>query len=262
MNQRSPFEIARETTPADALDAMATVLGEAGAPRSVNGLHWLGPEQFFGRAVTLRSLPARPDHLQNAGAASQAEYGMSPFNLAVSLLDSDHLLVIETRGTGHFAAGGGTGLTPAFARRAAAIVTDGALRDSSHLESLANQQGTCVAAGGFTCQYGSGWMLYPAEVNVPVALGHALVLPGDFLFGNRDGVVVIPSDNAEEILELAVVNSKLAQAIEHLALTTEKLPGVDILTTSPQVVAYLKMHCPFTARQKQLADLYLIDEFQ
>lgn len=261
MKPRSPYEIARETSPADALDAMATVLGEAGAPRSVNGLNWLGPDQFFGRAVTLRSLPARPDHLQRIGVASEAEFGMSPFNHALSQLDSEHVLVIETRGTGHFAAGGGTGLTPVFARRAAGIVTDGVLRDSAHFESLANQQGTCVATGGFTAQYGSGRMLHPAEVNVPVALGHALVLPGDYLFGNRDGIVVIPSDPAEEILELAVVNAKLARAIEHLALKSKALPGVGILTGSPEVVAYLGRHCPLTARQNQLAERYLVDEF-
>lgn len=209
MEQRSPFEIAREATPADALDAMVTALGEAGALRSINGLHWLGPQQFFGRAVTLRSLPTRPDHLQKVGAAFQTEHGMSPFNRALPLLDSDHLLVIEARGTGHFAAGGGTGLPPAF--RAA--------RESDR----------------------NRW-------------GPALVLPGDYLFGNRDCIMVTPAGNAEEVLELAVVNFKLAQAIE-------KLPWLRILTVSHEVIVYLDQHCLFTPRQKQLAELYLTDEF-
>lgn len=259
--QRSPFEIAHETTPADALDAMASVLGESGAPRSVNGLCWLGPDRFFGRAVTLRSLPARSDHLGKVGAASEAAHGMSPFNHALSLLDDKHVLVIETRATGHFAAGGGTGLTPAFARNAAAVVTDGVLRDSAHLDELANARGTCVATAGFTAQYGSARMLHPAEVNVPIALAQALVLPGDYLFGNRDGIVVIPADHAEEILELAVLNAKLAQAIEHLALTTSGLPGVAIVSRSPEVTAYINAHAPLTPRQQQLADRYLVDEF-
>lgn len=66
--------------------------------------------------------------------------------------------------------------------------------------------------------------------------------------------MVTPAGNAEEVLELAVVNFKLAQAIE-------KLPWLRILTASHEVIVYLDQHCLFTPRQKQLAELYLTDEF-
>ena len=39
--------------------------------------------------------------------------------------------------------------------------------------------------------------------NVPVECGEVLVHPGDFVFGDFDGVVVIPGSMVKQILELA-----------------------------------------------------------
>jgi 5-oxopent-3-ene-1,2,5-tricarboxylate decarboxylase / 2-hydroxyhepta-2,4-diene-1,7-dioate isomerase len=40
---------------------------------------------------------------------------------------------------------------------------------------------------------------FPLEANVPVACGGVLVVPGDVLVGDAEGVVVVPAALAEEI---------------------------------------------------------------
>ena len=39
--------------------------------------------------------------------------------------------------------------------------------------------------------------------NVPVECGEVLVQPGDFVFGDRDGVVVVPREMARQTIEIA-----------------------------------------------------------
>ena len=42
----------------------------------------------------------------------------------------------------------------------------------------------------------------PGEINVPIACGGAVVMPGDIVVGDDDGVAVVPRDSAEEVLTL------------------------------------------------------------
>lgn len=43
----------------------------------------------------------------------------------------------------------------------------------------------------------------PGEINVPIAVGHQVVCPGDIIVGDADGLVVIKPEEAETVLELA-----------------------------------------------------------
>ena len=55
--------------------------------------------------------------------------------------------------------------------------------------------------------------------NIPVCLGGVTVNPGDILFGDADGVVVIPQDMMDQVLEIALSIHKsewgIIQALEH-----------------------------------------------
>jgi hypothetical protein len=44
-----------------------------------------------------------------------------------------------------------------------------------------------------------GLVHYPLETNVPIACGGVLVLPGDVVVGDAEGVVVVPAALAEEV---------------------------------------------------------------
>jgi regulator of RNase E activity RraA len=115
---------------------------------------------------------------------------MGPYSYALSMCDERSVLVIEARGTIHYAAGGGIGRASLVGRRVAAILTDDHIRDRDRLTMHAEDTNTKFATGGFTLQYRAGRMLTPAEVNVPVALHQSLVTPGDYIFGNADGVAI------------------------------------------------------------------------
>ena len=43
----------------------------------------------------------------------------------------------------------------------------------------------------------------PGEVNVPIACGGVHVTPGDIILADPDGVIVIPKNDAKEVLEAA-----------------------------------------------------------
>lgn len=76
----------------------------------------------------------------------------------------------------------------------AGIVTDGALRDSMAFRELElpaysrgiSVQGSTKAHGGF--------------INHPAVVCGVMVRPGDIVFGDNDAVVVVPREQAEEIL--------------------------------------------------------------
>ena len=256
IKMRNPFDIFKETTPADALDAMARVLGEGGAPRSINGLNYFGAEQMFGQAVTLRSLPAREDLIKDVKNKAQKEYGMDLFSHAISQCNERSVLVIEARGTEHYAAAGGTGLSSVIARGAAGILVDGALRDQASLKLHGKKHGTSIIASSFTAQYGTGRMLSPSECNVPVAIGHTLIRPGDYIFANEDAVLVIPSSHAEEILETAVIISRQAEVMEDKIIETKGIAGVDVLSDGEDIKSEMFKRYIFSERQKELWNKY------
>ncbi len=49
----------------------------------------------------------------------------------------------------------------------------------------------------------------PGEINVPVAIGGQVVLPGDILVGDKDGVVVIRPSDAQELYEKASAHNSM-----------------------------------------------------
>lgn len=51
----------------------------------------------------------------------------------------------------------------------------------------------------------------PGEINFPIACGGVVVMPGDIVVGDKDGVVVIPKNDANEVFAAAdkkLVNEK------------------------------------------------------
>jgi len=80
-------------------------------------------------------------------------------------------------------------------RGLAGVIVDGAVRDVSEIK----QDGLPVWARAITC--GMGPVEGKGEVNVPIACGNVVVNPGDIVVADEDGVVVVPPDEAEEVLK-------------------------------------------------------------
>ncbi len=82
-------------------------------------------------------------------------------------------------------------------RGLAGFVIDGAVRDRAAIEEL----GFPVFARGVTPAgpYKNG----PGHLDRPVAIGGVCVLPGDYLLGDDDGIVIVPAADVDAVCERA-----------------------------------------------------------
>jgi regulator of RNase E activity RraA len=83
----------------------------------------------------------------------------------------------------------------AAARRLGGIVVDGAIRDVEGITQLEFPAFSRSISPGACDKDG------PGEINVPISCGGAVVMPGDVIIGDADGVVVVPRASAEDVLE-------------------------------------------------------------
>ncbi len=80
----------------------------------------------------------------------------------------------------------------------AGIVVDGPATDSVSIEKM----GYPIFCTGITAVT-TNVIGISGEVDVPISCSGAVVNPGDIVFGDADGVIVLPSDGYEEALEKA-----------------------------------------------------------
>ena len=86
----------------------------------------------------------------------------------------------------------------ALERGIAGLVVDGAVRDAEGIEEL----GFPVFAAGITPTPPRHEQ--EGELGVPVECGGLTVRPGDVVYGDRDGVVVVPAELHDEVLARAL----------------------------------------------------------
>jgi len=114
---------------------------------------------------------------------------------ALEVAGPGDVVVVSTNGNTTSAIFGELMGTAAVAAGLGGIVVDGAIRDVGGLEALGFPAfSRSVTPGG--CDKDG-----PGEINVPIACGNTVVLPGDLVVGDEDGVVVVPREDAEVVLE-------------------------------------------------------------
>jgi regulator of RNase E activity RraA len=140
------------------------------------------------------------------GSAVTASGGPRDLLAAMALLDvvqAGDVAVIATSNDESGAVFGDIWTAAAQRKGLIAAVTDGLVRDTAGIEQL----GMPVFARGKSPN--SGHQNGPGEINGPVSVGGMTISPGDIVLGDRDGVVVIPLDQADAVaaaLELVVAN--------------------------------------------------------
>ena len=106
---------------------------------------------------------------------------------------------------------GGLMTRMALRKKIGGLIIDGGVRDSQELISL----GFPVFARAVSPQ--GGFKASPGSVNVPVSCGGTAVHPGDLVAADADGVVVVASADAADILAKAqTVQAKEAALIEKM----------------------------------------------
>jgi 5-oxopent-3-ene-1,2,5-tricarboxylate decarboxylase / 2-hydroxyhepta-2,4-diene-1,7-dioate isomerase len=162
--------------------------------------------RLLGYAYTLRYVPLRED-VRDADAAE-----LNAQKRAVESIGPDEVLVIDARREPNAGTIGDILVARALARGATGIVTDGGLRDIAavaRLEIPTYYQAPHPAV--------LGRLHFPLESNVPIGCGGALVMPGDVIVGDDDGVVVVPAALAEQVAHDAVAQeSREAWALERV----------------------------------------------
>ncbi|PPF81153.1 hypothetical protein C5B96_10435, partial [Subtercola sp. Z020] len=165
---------------------------------TIDGVHALTPgSRFVGTARTLRFVPHREDLFVSRGGGYNAQ------KRAFDAVEEGEVIVIEARGERGSGTLGDILAIRAHARKAAAIVTDGGVRDA---EAVAAVGIPVFTAGAHPAVLGRRHV--PWETDVAVGCGGTTVEPGDILVGDGDGVIVIPPALAEEVVDAALAQEE------------------------------------------------------
>jgi regulator of RNase E activity RraA len=146
---------------------------------------------FAGRAMTLRCLPAREDVSRLVGRDVESLH-----RRAYETIDAGQALVIDARGEMGGAVGGDILASGLAARGGVALVTDGAIRDLPAMQAV---DLPIFARGDHPRTFGE--VHVAIDLNVPVQCAGVLVMPGDVVVGDEEGVVVIPPAVAEKLAD-------------------------------------------------------------
>jgi 4-hydroxy-4-methyl-2-oxoglutarate aldolase len=175
----------------------------------VPGMRVLGP------AVTVLTRPG--DALYVAHAADIAERG--------------DVIVVDAGGFSNVAViGERIAYYMQVKRGVAGIIVDGAVRDVRGLREL----GFATFCSGVTpLIFGSQG---PGAINVPISCGGVPVNPGDIVFGDDDGVVVVPRLDAERVAALA--DAHLAGELERVAQVDAGMSLTEVQNLGPRLDAW------------------------
>ncbi len=153
------------------------------------------PERvLFGPAVTISYFPTCQETLD------PDRYNFANlFYEAVGDAPENKVLVLASNGYRDVSLGGGTKMSRVQNHGMAGILADGRLRD---FDELARYDFTTFCAGEAT-RWG-GDVITPFQANVPVVMSGVGILPGDFIFADSSGAVVIAATQIDDILDEAV----------------------------------------------------------
>ncbi|HEX7085916.1 MAG TPA: hypothetical protein VF198_06100 [Vicinamibacterales bacterium] len=178
------------------------VLPRKGFPNQyADGFRILHPgTKLVGRAFTVQFMPLRPDIDEVIQArAKAAGHGRLTNQTAIDMLQPGDVLVVDIFGKkeGGTVVGDNLFYYVMKATKAAGLVVDGSIRD---LEGIAQMPMPAYFRHAHPTPI-SGVML--TGINVPVRIGEATVMPGDLVFGDREGIYFVPPALVEEILDRA-----------------------------------------------------------
>lgn len=125
--------------------------------------------------------------------------------MALDYAQPGDIIVIDGAGYTDRALVGGMMLAYAEERRLGGFVVNGAVRDLDDIEK--SSLPVFALAATPLGPYREG----PGEVNVPVVCGGQVVMPGDILVGDSDGLVVIPQRDAADLLDAVRKNLAMEQ---------------------------------------------------
>ncbi|MFB8370867.1 fumarylacetoacetate hydrolase family protein [Pseudarthrobacter sp. NPDC055928] len=188
---------------------------------SIDGLTSTRPEKrIVGLARTLRYVPNREDLFKTHGGGFNAQ------KKAIDSVNEGEILVMEARGEKGTGTIGDILALRAQVRGAAAIITDGGVRDFS-----------AVAAMDMPTYYSNphpavlGRRHIPWDTDITIACGGTTVQPGDIIVADSDGILVIPPALAEELADDSIVQESEETFIAEMVQRGHSVDGLYPLNT-------------------------------
>ena len=154
-----------------------------------------------GRAVTAMFMPSRPDverNIKQRGTSQQGRKGNTNSWPIETLTKGD---VYVADGFGKIGGGtlmGSTLATAIFSKTGNGVVFNGASRD---LQEIKNIKGFNAFVRDFHPSFLEEMVLM--GLNTPIRIGNAMVLPGDLVIAQREGVLFVPAHMAEQVISTA-----------------------------------------------------------
>jgi len=163
-----------------------------GVDSSIRPIHKIG--KLVGSAVTVKTRPG--DNLL--------------VHKAIDMSGPGDVILIDAGGDTTNAIMGEIMVRISMKRGISGFVVDGAIRDSDAINEI---NYPLYAKGVSHCgPYKDG----PGEINVPIQIGGTLVNPGDIVLGDMDGVVIVPQQEAENLIPMveAVMEKEEKQMLD------------------------------------------------
>jgi regulator of RNase E activity RraA len=170
-----------------------------------------------------RAMPVlEADFFAAAEASGNSAFSAKPFGLMFHALDSlkPNEIYVCSGSSPRYAVWGELMSTRALKLKAAGAICDGYCRDSAGILAL---DFPTFCYGSYAQDQGPRGKV--VDYGIPIEIGGIRIRPGDILFGDRDGVLVIPREAEREAIALALekaeTENKVRLAIEAGMSTVE-----------------------------------------
>jgi 4-hydroxy-4-methyl-2-oxoglutarate aldolase len=201
--------------------------------------------KLVGRAVTAQFMPYRPDIAEVAESEAKAKgLGQNANQRVIDMLQTGDVIVVDLFGKiDHGTFVGDNLATAIYSATKTGFVIDGSIRD---LEGIFPIEMAGYFRGVHPSAIGNVML---TGVNIPVRIGNATVLPGDLVFGDREGVYFIPPHLVQEILQKAETTHLHDEWTKNKFLTgkyksSEIYPNPQDPTLKQEYEEYLKKRLP------------------
>lgn len=159
-------------------------------------------KKVIGPAITLQFMPIRED-VYAVGEYTDPELQLHRH--ALYHTQPGDIVCVDARGDMQSGVFGEMMLTYFAGAGGAGIVIDGCIRDFPHVvEDL--DIGLWIK--GTTPNFHTQTNIFPFAVNVPIACGGRLVMPGDIIIADDDGAVLVPAKLAPQLIAAAQAHAE------------------------------------------------------
>ena len=198
-----PDAILQRAQTLSAEEVWAVLPGKGFQNQFADGFQVLHPgKRMIGRAFTVQFMPMRPDVEDKIQADAKAA-GMKLLKnqTALDMLQPGDVLVVDLFGkkVGGTIVGDNLFYYVMKATNGGGLVVDGSIRD---LQGIAEMSMPAYFRHTDPTPIGNVML---TGINIPVRIGGVTVMPGDLVFGDREGVYFIPPHLAEAVMDNADV---------------------------------------------------------